>query len=138
MKRDDDTIRNLFQQLREDDERYAPSFGHVWNVALAQRKVTRRRWGAWKSAGIAAAVSVAAAILMVVTLLPPPRTTKPDRLVDGSRVEAFDFDMMSPMTAKRLRDASVVSWNYPTDYLLRPELSPKLSMSRLELQPLPN
>ncbi len=138
MKRDDETTRKLFQQLREDDERYALSFVHIWNVAQAQREETRWRWGAWKSAGIAAAVSVAAATVMVVMLLLPPQTTETDHSVDVSRVEAFDFDMMSPLAAERFRDPSVVSWNYPTNYLLRPELSPKFSMSRLELQPLPN
>ncbi len=56
MKREEERIRKLFRQLREDDERNAPSFAHDWNVALSRREKPRRRWAVWRLAAGAAAL----------------------------------------------------------------------------------
>jgi hypothetical protein len=48
MKREEERIRKLFQQLREEDERQGPSFTHDWNVALARREKPQRRWAVWQ------------------------------------------------------------------------------------------
>ncbi|MEX2169149.1 MAG: hypothetical protein WD851_07550 [Pirellulales bacterium] len=86
----------------------------------------------------AAALSLAAAMVMVVMLVLSPRPTETERLVDGSRLEPIHFDMLSALLTERFRDPSIVAWSSPTDYLLKPELNPQFSLSRLEFQPLTN
>ncbi len=56
MKREEEKIRKLFQQLREEDERNAPSFTHDWNAALSRREKPRRHWAVWRLAASAAAL----------------------------------------------------------------------------------
>lgn len=138
IKREDEDIRRLFQQLREDDERQLVSFVNVCNVGLSRSEELRRHWAAWQLIAGAVAVSLAAAIVMAFMLMLPPPAMETGHLVDGSRLEALHLEMMSSLSAGRFRDPSVVSWSYPTDYLLKPELNPKFSFFRLESQPLPN
>src|SRR5438045_3272747 len=138
MKPKDETTRKLFQQMREDDERHTPSFALDWKAAQSRRKEPRRRRAAWPLATGAAAVSLAAAVVLMVVLKLPPRPAAIDPLVDGRRLEAFDMDGMSRLLVEQFRDPSAMSWRYPTDYLLKPELNPNFSGSRLELPSLPN
>jgi hypothetical protein len=49
----------LFQQLKEEDERHAPSFAHDWNAALSRQEKLRHHWSAWR-------VAVGAALLIVL------------------------------------------------------------------------
>ncbi len=56
MTREEERIRKLFQQLREEDERNAPSFARDWNVALSRREKSRRRWAVWRFAAAGAAL----------------------------------------------------------------------------------
>src|SRR5262245_61915478 len=59
MTREEKKIREQFQQLKEEDERNAPSFTHDWNVALSWREKPRHPWAVWRLAA-----SVAALILL--------------------------------------------------------------------------
>jgi hypothetical protein len=58
MKREEERIRKLFQQLREEDERHAPSFAHDWDVALSRQDMPRRRLVVWQLTACAAALIV--------------------------------------------------------------------------------
>src|SRR5262245_10511586 len=65
MKREEERIRERFQQLREEDERAAPSFTCDWNVALSRRERPRRRWAVWRlAAGAAALILLGAGCLV--------------------------------------------------------------------------
>src|SRR5687768_12018250 len=59
MKREEERIRKLFQQLKEEDERHAPSFAHDWNAALSRQEKLKHQWSAWR-------VAVGAALLIVL------------------------------------------------------------------------
>jgi hypothetical protein len=50
MKREEERISKLFQQLKEEDERHAPSFAHDWNAALSRQEKLRQQWNAWRVA----------------------------------------------------------------------------------------
>lgn len=64
MKREEERIGKLFQQLREEDERNAPSFTHDWNGALSRREKPRRSWAMWRLvAGVAALILLGAGCL---------------------------------------------------------------------------
>lgn len=62
MKREAERIRKLFQQLKEEDERHAPSFAHDWNAALSRQDALRHQWSAWRlAAGGALLIVIGAA-----------------------------------------------------------------------------
>ncbi len=56
MKQEEERVKTLFQQLREEDERHAPSFAHGWSEALSRWDTPRRRWALWRLATGAAAL----------------------------------------------------------------------------------
>ncbi len=58
MRQEEEKISKLFQQLRETDERHAPSFSHDWSVALSRRDQPRLRWAVWRLAAGAAVLMV--------------------------------------------------------------------------------
>ena len=67
MNQEDDKIKKLFQQIREDDERNAPSFTHDWNSAMHGMDKPRRRWPAWQmAAGVAALLILAGTGLWIL------------------------------------------------------------------------
>jgi hypothetical protein len=59
MKREEEKIRKLFQQLSEEDERQMPSFAQNWNAALSRQEKPKAQWRGWR-------VAVAAALLLVL------------------------------------------------------------------------
>lgn len=59
MKREEERIRKLFQQLKEEDERHVPSFAHDWSAALSRQEKLRHQWSTWR-------VAVGAALLIVL------------------------------------------------------------------------
>jgi hypothetical protein len=132
MKPEEERIRELFQILREEDERNAPSFTHDWNVAMSHLDKRRLRRTTQRLAA-AAALTLAVTMAIVITLLPRPKSTI--RLDDAGRLEWMQFDIMSDQFTDRFRDPSIVAWRSPTDYLLRPNLNPEFSFSRLEFEP---
>lgn len=52
MNREEERFRNLFQQLREEDERDAPSFADDWNAALSKMDKPRNRWAVWQISAV--------------------------------------------------------------------------------------
>ena len=65
-------LNQLFDDLRHEDERHAPSFARVWTAALARTSLARRPWRVMRFAlvgGMACALLVVVAGLLVV----PPR-----------------------------------------------------------------
>jgi hypothetical protein len=59
MKREEEKISKLFQQLREADERQMPSFAHAWNAALSRQEKRKNPWNVWR-------VAVSSALFIVL------------------------------------------------------------------------
>ncbi len=93
MKREEERIDKLFQELREEDERHAPSFAHDWNLALSRRDRPRRRWAAWRLAAGAAALIVLGAGWWMFSPVSVPVADPPSLLMS--------------------------QWRSPTEFLLR-------------------
>lgn len=55
---DEGKIRELFQELRREDERGAPSFAGAWNVARTRQAKSRHRWTARRFATVAAVLAL--------------------------------------------------------------------------------
>lgn len=62
---EDGKIRELFQQLRREDERGARSFSDFWNAALltqgSRQGKSGRRWIAWRLAAVTAVMAIVGA-----------------------------------------------------------------------------
>ncbi len=136
MKREEERIRKLFQQLREDDERNAPAFTHDWNVALLRLEKPRRHWGVWRLTAAAIALILLGAgwwmffrqpttrqalIEIVRSDPPPPHVTPPT-------VSPLPVPVKNPHYVIRQQrhvvrpqpPANLISqWRSPTESLLR-------------------
>ncbi|MCI0332861.1 MAG: hypothetical protein L0228_06525 [Planctomycetes bacterium] len=108
MKREDESARKLFQQLREEDARSAPSFTHDWNVALSRRDKPRRRWAAWRlAAGAAALILLGAGSWMFFR-----QATKPQAAMESVRPDPSAHAATPPAIL-------ISQWRSPTESLLR-------------------
>ena len=136
MKREEERIRKLFQQLREDDERKAPAFTHSWNVALLRLEKPRRRWGVWRLTAAAIAVILLGAawwmffrqpttrqapIEIVRSGPPPPYVTPPT--VSPSPVPGknshYVIRRQRPVVRPQPPASLISQWRSPTEFLLR-------------------
>src|SRR5262249_37508166 len=138
MKREEERIRKLFQQLREEDEPNAPSFAHDWNGALSRRERPRRHWAGWRLAsGVAPLIFLCAGCLgWWVFLRPSTKQQAPIESVRSDRPAPDATPPVSPLpgpvknppnVARRRREfvgsrPSVIlisQWRSPTESLLR-------------------
>jgi cytoskeletal protein RodZ len=58
MKQQEEKISKLFQQLKEEDDRQAPSFAHAWNMALSRQEKRKAPWRMWEVAASTALLIV--------------------------------------------------------------------------------
>ncbi len=160
MNQQEEQIKELFQQLRRDDERHTPPFAGVWAV-VERGAPTSWGWPAWRVA-LATIVLLMLAGVWAVSFRQPaderfarppappesavPRvpegvappsglassTGKPPKLVRRRRVPAPPLPL----------DALVSQWRSPTDFLLRTpgeqwlKEVPRLGVPRAEIKPL--
>lgn len=135
MKREEERIRKLFQQLREEDERNAPSFTHDWNVTLSRRDKPRRRWDVWRLAVAAAALILLCAgwwmffrqstkrqapveigkSNMFAPAAPPPVSPSPAPVRDPPNVTR----RQRPLVRHQPPAILISQWRSPTESLLR-------------------
>ncbi len=108
MKREDERISTLFQQLREEDERHAPSFAHDWSLALSRWEKPRRRWAVWRLAAGAAALIVLGAGWWMFSPSPAPVTDPPNAT-----------PWQPPLGAPQPPAILISEWRSPTEFLLR-------------------
>jgi hypothetical protein len=99
MKREEERIRKLFQQLKAEDERHAPSFAQDWNAALSRQEKLKHQWSAWRVvAGAALLIVLGAGWWMYVS----QSTKQPDpvEIVSADRpVDSFTPREVSPAPA---------------------------------------
>ena len=63
MNREEEKIRYLFRELREDDECNAPSFSRDWSAALSKIGTLQPRWHFWqRSVGVASLLILLGAV----------------------------------------------------------------------------
>jgi hypothetical protein len=136
MKREEERIRKLFQQLKEDDERNAPAFTQDWNVALLRLEKPRRRWEVWRLAAAAIALILLGAggwmffrqpmtrqapTEIVRSDPPPPYVTPPT--VSPSPVPAknphYVIRRQRPVVRPQPPASLISQWRSPTESLLR-------------------
>jgi len=138
MKREEDRIKEQFQQLRAEDERNTPSFTHDWNIALSRREESRRRWAVWRlAAGAAALILLGAGCLGWWMFFRQP--AKPQAPIEIGKSDSPAPDVTLPISpspilvrnppkvARRQRPivrpeplAILISqWRSPTESLLR-------------------
>lgn len=58
MNQEEESIRKMFQQLKAENERNAPSFVRDWNAARLRMNTPRRRWVVWQISAAAAAILI--------------------------------------------------------------------------------
>ena len=136
MKREEERIRQLFQQLREEVERYAPSFTHDWKVTLSRQEKPRRRWGVWRMAACAAALILLGAGWWMFsrqsTMRQAPietvRSEPPAQAATPPQVSPSSASVKNPPKVTRRQRPSVrpqppafliSQWRSPTQSLLR-------------------
>jgi cytoskeletal protein RodZ len=107
MKQEDEGIRKLFQQLREEEERDAPSFAHDWNIALSRRNKPRRHWAAWRMAAVAAALTVVGAGWWMFFSQATKQQAAMERKGSDSSAQVATPTIL------------VSQWQSPTEFLLR-------------------
>jgi cytoskeletal protein RodZ len=136
MKREEEGIRKLFQQLREDDERNAPAFTHDWNVALLRLEKPRRRRDLWRLTAAAIALILLGAgwwmffrqpmmrqapVEIVRSDPPPPRVTP--STVSHSPVPVknphYVIRRQRPLVRPQPPASLISQWRSPTESLLR-------------------
>lgn len=134
MKREEQRIRELFQQLKEEDERHAPSFTGDWNAALSRRERPRRSLAVWQLAATAALILLGAGWWMFFKQ--PTNRQAPIEIGKSNNSAADAAPPVSPSPApvrnppnvtRRQRPlarprppATLVSqWRSPTESLLR-------------------
>ncbi len=101
---EDDKIKELFHELRQADERHAPSFAIDWETARS--RVGTVRWPR-RVFQVAAATALLMMLVgfMVILLRPPTR----------------------PSVPTRASDMAISQWRSPTDFLLRSPTEPLLT-----------
>ncbi len=138
MKREEERIRKLFQQLREEDERNAPSFTRDWNGALSRLEKPRRHWAVWRlAAGAAALILLGAGCLgwwmffrQSTKRQAPIEIVRSERPAPGatpSPVSPSPAPVRNPPNVTRRRPAVrpqapailISQWRSPTESLLR-------------------
>jgi hypothetical protein len=138
MKREEERIKTLFQQLREEDERYAPSFAHDWKAALSRQEKLRHQGSAWRLAVAALLLVVGAACagwwmfsgqstmrqaqVETVRSEPPPADVAPQPVSPApTQIENPRYATGRQRTFVRPQPtASLISqWRSPTQSLLR-------------------
>ena len=136
MNREDERIRKLFQQLREDDEHDAPAFTHDWNVALLRLKKPHRRLDAWRLTAAAIALILLGAgwwmffrqpatrqapIETVRSDKPAPYVTPPAASPSPVPVKKPHYIILRQRPVVRYQpQANLISqWRSPTESLLR-------------------
>src|SRR5258705_1804921 len=109
---EENRIRELFVQLRKQDDAQAPDFGAVWAAVAARARREHRRY-LMRLTGTVAILAVLAIILGVAV----SRTQKTPQVFDvRSRVatdESPSFDL--PWKTSVL----ICEWRSPTDFLLQ-------------------
>lgn len=139
MKREEERIKEMFQQLREEDERNAPAFTRAWNATLSRREKPWRRWAVWRlAAGATALILLGAGCLgwwmffrqstrrqapieivrseqpaPVVT--PPPVFPSPAPVKNPPNVTRRQRPFVRPQAPAIL----ISQWRSPTEFLLR-------------------
>jgi hypothetical protein len=154
-------IRNLFSDMRREDERRAPAFARVYGAALARLERTGRRWRVVRLAIVTAmlvAIACSAFIFYRQRLSPsaPPQTAGPQ--IGGPSEASLNPPVAAPanlpttatprkpspkfsrLESRRRRAAdrsprsylAISRWRSPTDFLLRSQPQPLLkSVPRL-------
>lgn len=136
MKREEERIRKLFQQLREDDERNASAFTRDWNIALLRLEKPRRRWHVWRlTAAAIALISLGAgwwillrqpttrqALVEIVMADPPPLyvtapTVSPPPV--PVRKPRYIILRQRPVVRSQSPTSLISQWRSPTESLLR-------------------
>src|SRR5215475_14780608 len=142
MREEDPNIKELFQRLKREDERRAPSFARCWTTARSQLEQRRRRrlmW--WLAAAGMASLSLSAGWLIISNREPKrvkPAETAVRRDPPTRPVETLAPPVPSPIhepsppankgvALKQRRNspapqpdlASLSEWRSPTEFLLR-------------------
>jgi hypothetical protein len=159
MNRREEQIKELFQQLKQDDERYAPSFANQWETAVTRGEKAAGGWPVLR-------VAMAAMILMTfagagvllfrlaaseqvapppdapkVSVSPAPYTEPPPMIaLSGNAPPKVVRRRRAP--AQRLPlEAMISEWRSPTDFLLKTSEArwlkevPRLGVPRVEIKP---
>jgi len=156
MQQEEKTIKELFQQLKREDERQAPPFAYTKAAALAQREPGTQRWGVQLAA-------VAALVLLVCSVMwwslhghvkkPPfpvetvlnvpkpgaPRVSTPPSLAVSVSPKPAVYRRRARRQAQP--DLALLSqWRSPTEFLLRLpgdsllKTVPRFGESRIEIK----
>jgi hypothetical protein len=133
---EEENIRELFQQLRREDEQSAPSFADDWNAAWSRSRKPDYRWGGWRLAAAAAALILLGAGWLIF-FRRPMKTQAPMEIVKSDvPAPVAPPLLLSPSTTfvnhrpnfvRRQRSyvrprpaaVSISRWHSPTEFLLR-------------------
>jgi hypothetical protein len=108
MTPEEDKIRSLFQEMKEEDERNAPSFAHDWRVALSWRESAPACCVAWR---LVASVATVLIFLGAVSWMFFRQSTGREASIEIAR---------SVLSTRDAGAAILISqWRSPTESLLR-------------------
>jgi hypothetical protein len=133
---EEENIRELFQQLRREDEQSAPSFADDWNAARSRSRKPGHRWGVWRLAAAAAALILLGAGWWIFFSRPMKKQAPTETVRSDMPAPDAPPSPVSPSTtsdnhrrnlARRQRSyvrprppaVSISRWHSPTEFLLR-------------------
>ena len=160
MNQSEDQIKELFRQLKQDDERHAPSFASVWQTAVT---CSEKAAGGWP------VLRVALAVIVLLTLAgagfvffrqtageqvaqPPaapevkvpqvPHNDPPPKMASSDHQPRKVVRHRRAPAQQQPIELVVSQWRSPTDFLLKtPEIRgvkevPHLGVLRMQIKPL--
>lgn len=162
MKQEEEQIKELFRQLKQDDERRAPSFAKVWETAVTRDERVARSWPVLRVALAALVLLMLAAGAGFVFLRQTPEVKQAARPSATPEVKAPLAPQSNPrpkiaVTNKQQRkfvrrrrvparemplEPVISQWRSPTDFLLKtPAVRgvkevPHLGVLRMQIKPL--
>ncbi len=160
MNQSEEQIKELFRQLKQDDERHAPSFASVWQTAVTRGEKAAVGWSILR---------VALAVIVLLTLAgagfvffrqtadkqvarPPatPEVNAPPAPHNDPPPKLASYDNQPRKVVRRRRapapaqplEVMISQWRSPTDFLLKTPAAPgvkevpHLGVLRMQIKPL--
>jgi hypothetical protein len=160
MNQQEEQIKELFQQLKRDDERRAPSFTSVWQTAMSRSNRAAGRWPVLRVALAAIVLLMLAGVWFVfsrqtaveqVRQPPAPPEVRVPQVPHSDPPPKIVWSNKQPRKVVRHRRAPapepplevmISQWRSPTDFLLKIPAAqgvkevPHLGVLRMQIKPL--